>query len=424
MVKLSTIYKAIVILCASIMVGVPLLFPTEFIGVYTQRTFIFILALGFSLYVLVSKDYLLRKQIKFLNYYAILYVPIILIMSIYSSTKYSYPLDQMLKITIIPHLFIFVSYLIIFIFHSDNSVNKFLKIIAILVVTMLSIRMFSWIMYNFRGSIYFPRLLFQYEGWIRDGFQRVEAGVLYGIALVTVAVNSLRSGIKGIIYKTILVFMVLFLVLVTRVRFQSFLAVITIGMVYVFYKPKTRNGSILKILFYIIAILFLLLNSQLLGNAFDTLLYSESYSSSTGVRFEGLRHYLSIMYNQNAIFGLGFLNPGNSIVHGLMSRNQWSIYYIDDLGIFGTIIQLGVFTFITHGLLFMKAVKVTMKSLRSRKREYILYTVGLTTYMIGSNLLLNMFDDQRIFDVPFYLAIYSYLDGVLMEELSDSKDRA
>ena len=77
-------------------------------------------------------------------------------------------------------------------------------------------------MYNFRRTDLFSRLLFQYEEWIRDGFQRIESGMLYGITLVFVTVQSLNNRMKGLIYKCLLAFMILFLLVVTLCSLSDF----------------------------------------------------------------------------------------------------------------------------------------------------------------------------------------------------------
>lgn len=106
-----------------------------------------------------------------------------------------------------------------------------------------------------------------------------------------------------------------------------------------------------------------------------------------------------------------------------MARNQWSIYYLDDLGMLGTFVQIGLFTIVTHIFLFIKAVQVTIKCFKQENKDYLLYSLGLTIYLIGSCLLLNIFDKQRIFDVPVYLAIYSFLDARVSGIFSNKKHK-
>ena len=384
MVKLSSLYKAIVVIFVAFMVGVPLLFPIEIIGSSAQRIIIILVSILLCIPILSDKNTELKREFKFLNQYFFLYILVIIIMVYFSRMTYGYSWDQLF---------------------------------------MLFIRMFSWVMYNFRGQIYFSRLLFQYEEWIRDGFQRIESGMLYGITLVFVAVQSLNNRMKGLIYKCLLAFMILFLLVVTRVRFQTFISVLTVGAIYSFYKTKTKGGFLLKTLLFICLFGMLIFNSQLLEAFVDKILTSGQYGASTAVRFQGADHYLSVMAQKNAYFGLGFLLKGNYAVNTLMARNQWSIYYLDDLGMLGTFVQIGLFTIVTHIFLFIKAVQVTIKCFKQENKDYLLYSLGLTIYLIGSCLLLNIFDKQRIFDVPVYLAIYSFLDARVSGIFSNKKHK-
>lgn len=419
MVRLSSLYKAIVVIFVAFMVGVPLLFPIEIIGAFTQRIIIILVSILLCIPILLNKSTELRRELRFLNHYFFLYLLVIAIMLVFSHMTYGYSWEQLIKNVLLEYLLPIIAFPIIFIFHTDDSIQGFLSLVSKIVLFMLFIRMFSWAMYNFRGQIYFSRLLFQYEEWIRDGFQRIESGMLYGITLVFVAVQSLNNRMKGLIYKCLLAFMILFLLVVTRVRFQTFISVLTVGAIYSFYKTKTKGGFLLKTLLFICLFGMLMFNSQLLEAFVDKISTSGQYGASTVVRFQGVDHYLSIMAQKKAYFGLGFLLKGNYMVDALMARNQWSIYYLDDLGILGTFVQIGLFTIVTHIFLFIKAIQVTIKCFKQANRDYLLYSLGLTIYLVGSCLLLNIFDRQRIFDVPFYLAIYSFLDAKVSSAISN-----
>ena len=418
MVKLSSLYKIIVTIFVAFMVGMPLLVPVEIVGTQMQRVIIILISSLLCVPVLLNKNLKLKQQLRFLKQYVFLYILVLVIMLIFSRMIYGYSWEQLIKSILLEYLLPVAAFAILFIFHTDDSIERYLSLVSKFVLFMLVIRMFSWGMYNFKGQVYFPRLLFQYEEWIRDGLQRIEPGMLYGVTLVYVTVQSLNTRMKGFLYKSLLAFMILFLLFVTRVRFMTFISALTVGMVYSFYKTKTIKGYLLKVLSFIFLLSILIFNSQLLGTFVDSITTGGEYGMSTAVRFQAVEHYLFIMAQKNAYFGLGFLIKGNMTVDALMARNQWSIYYLDDLGLLGTVIQIGLFTIVTHGFLFMKAIQVTIKCFKQVNRDYLVYALGLTVYLIGSCLLLNIFDRQRIFDVPFYLAIYSFLDAKVSDASS------
>ena len=418
MLKLSSICRFLMVICASFMLGVPMLFPKEILGVYMQKGIILTLSLILIvlIFLLSGKNHELNKENKFVVLYLSLYLMAFLVVLFLSKQTLGYSWSQLVRGVLLDYLLPIAAIPIVYIFHSDGTIDKFLSLITKIVLVMLAIRFFSWFMYNWRGQVYFSRLLFQYEGWIRDGFQRIESGMLYGIALVVVTIKSLEKTTKGIWYKALLVFMVLFLVLVTRVRFQSFIALVTVFVIYCVNKSKSRHGFLIKLFTFILLFLVLVFDTSILQTLQKLISTQGTYGASTSVRFQGVDHYLSLMRDRNAYLGLGFLLQGNFTADFLMYRNQWSIYYLDDLGIVGTYVQMGLFVIITHGLLFWKAIQVSWKTLLKKESLNKLYAIGLTVYIISSCLLLNIFDRQRIFDVPFYLAIFSYLSAKLSKK--------
>lgn len=410
MIKLSTLTKSMMVLAVLFMLGFFRLFPIGIIGDYTQQLIIVAFSVFTCLRVWQTKDPFLRKEASFLNVYFICYIIFLLIIGSYSYLKYGYTVEMLIKQFYLPYLLPFSAYGLVSIFHNDRSMVPFLSLVSKIVLFMLGMRMLSWGLYNYRGTIIFPNLLFQYEGWIRDGFQRVEAGMLFGVALSYLTVQAMEKNIRAIVYKLLLVFMISFLVLVTRVRFQSILAIVTIVVPFVFSKSESRSSFIVKFIALSLGIMGFIFNYQYIGSFLSELLSKGSYAASSAVRLDGINHYFSLMLQEKAYFGLGYLNPSQPIVRVFMARNSWSIYYIDDLGMIGSLVQFGLFTIVTHLLLFIQAIKVLFKSRKVTDTSYFAFLSALTVYMIGSQVLLNMFDMQRIFDVPFYLAIFSFLD--------------
>lgn len=417
MIKLSTLHKWIISFFVLLMIGVPRLFSFEIIGNYFQLFIIVAYSIFFSILILKNKNPELHSEVKFLNQYFLFYLPIIILMTYVSSQKYGYSSDIIIKNILIHYFVPIASYGIVRIFHERNSTVPYLSLTSKFVITMLLVKLFTWGLYNFFGISIFPRLLFQYDEWFRDGFQRIEAGMLFGVVLSYVTVRSMNKNIIGLTHKFLLIFMVLFLILVTRVRFQTTLALCCIAISYIFRGAKTRNSLLMKIFLLTLSVFFIFYNYKYVELFLSLISIQGQYGASTAIRFEGINHYLSLMSQQNAYFGLGVLVRGNFIVDTIMARNQWSIYYLDDLGLLGTVIQFGLSVIVTHGFLFIKAVQVLLKSRKLVDKSYFVFLLCLTTYLIGSNFLLNMFDSQRIFDVAFYLAIYSFLDSQITQLL-------
>lgn len=411
MVKLSTLYKHAVLICSIISLGLFLLTPREYVGIYVQRMVIFILILLLSVRLLVVRDQNLYKSSKFINNYSIYFFFGIAIVAKRSIDLYGYSNLFVFKM-LLPYFFVLLAYPLIYIFVRDKEVFKFLNIILMLVIFMMMIRFTSWFLYNYSGKIVFPRLLFQYDVWIRDGFQRMETGGLFGIALILSSVQALTSRKKWLYY-SLVAFCIFFVAIVTRVRFQFMLSVFVFMVVYLSNQIFFRKSPLKKLLIYLGIFFVLLFLGQWIISFLEYTLFSNKYAASTSVRLEGINHYWKLMLNRHSILGLGFMNPSYPNVEVLMMRNPWSIYYLDDLGLLGTFFQMGIFVLITHGYLFYKAINITIRSFKNANEQDFLLLLGLTIYIIISNILLNTFDIQRLFDLPFYLAIISYYDGRL-----------
>ncbi|WP_105125467.1 hypothetical protein [Streptococcus suis] len=412
MIRLSRLSKIIVTMSALIMLGVDRLFPVEVVGTYYQRIFIIFSAIVIWFLMQRYSTLSLKEETRFLNRYFLLYIFVIAIATTMSVFKYGYSLEIVAKNILSLYSLPLIAYTIVLIFHDDQSPVPFLSLLSKIVLIMLAIRMFSWGMFNFRGITFFPRLLLQYEGWIRDGFQRVEAGMLIGVVLSYLTVQSLQKNTRGLLSKIAVAFIILFLLVVTRARFQTMLALVSVFFTYYFNQVQTRKGHVLKIALICLVGITLLLNYQMIESLFSIISTNGQYGGSTLVRFTGVEHFLTLMKQQSAYFGLGFLIKGGaSVVDAMLLQNQWRSYYLDDFGMFGTIFQLGLFVLVTHVILFIKAIQLLLKCRNLEDRSYFNFLLCLTIYLIGSNIILNMFDSQRIFDVPFYLAIYSFLDS-------------
>lgn len=410
--KLSTLNNIIISFFVLIMIGALRLFP-DILGDYNQLFLIDLYAIMISIIIFFLGNFSLKNEIKFLNRYFFFYIIFILVMGGYSFFKYQYSLESFVKNFYLYYLVPFCAYGIVFIFHHNRSIVPFLSLVSKFVLVMLALRMLSWALYNYQGIIIFPRILFQYEEWVRNGLQRIETGMLFGIALSYIAVQAINNTWEGAINKILLVFMVLFLLYVTQVRFQTTLAIITILIPFIFYKAKNKNVFFIKLALLGIAGVFFVFNTQYVERFLMLISTQGQYGESSAVRYAGINHYFSMILENNAYWGLGILIPSEPIVGAMMARTKESIYYLDDLGMLGSVIQFGFFAIVTHLLLFVKSIQVLLKSRKVDDQKYFLFLLTLTFYMVVSQLLLNMFDRQRIFEVPFYLAIYSYLDAKL-----------
>lgn len=416
-IKVSTIFEWTIILCCILMLGYTLLPEKDYIGYYAARIIVAMLSI-LSAVVTVAitpRNSASRRIIQFLDRYIVPYSFFISIVFLYSLIAYQYDIGDLIKI-VLPYSFVYLAYPIAYVFYQQNSMSKLMMKVSFLVIGILVLKMISWYFYNYQGIVIFERLLFEYDKWFRNGLQRVNAGYLVGIVAVFLFVRG-NSGDKRVYYFGIVAYIIFFLMYVSAYRFQVIVTCFTCAVVYYFYQGKN-----LKIFFRRVLLFFLLI-ALFISEPVQDLIASFAVSQSgigysTLVRVMNIQHYCELMVDRVAIFGLGFIAKDNSASFALMSYNGGEIFWLEDVGILGGFFRFGLFSLFLYGYPFWQA-SALCKALRKKNRlDLRPIAFGITAYMIISCFALNMFDGQRAFDVPFYMAILAYLKYSVYEHTS------
>lgn len=413
-IKVSQIIELIIELSCILMFGFLLIPQNDIIGYNTSRILVGVWSIISTLLVikLTYKDKQFRKINCILNRYFIPYTLIIFLMAIYSYYTYRFALWDLLLI-FIPYLYAYLAYAIAYVFYKQKSMEKMMDKISILVVIILVFKAYAWYQYNFKGEIVFERLLFEYDDWFRNGMQRVNAGYLVGIASVFLLCKQTK-GISWIVYRLAVGFIVLFLMYVTAFRYQLIVTLFTCFVVYYFYKGGQKKQLIKRMA--LIGVVVYFLTSEQVQNLISSFAISGSdIGYSTLVRLMNVEHYGKLMWNKFAIFGIGFISKASPTALSLMSYGNGKIFWLEDIGILGGFFRFGVMAVFIYGYLFKHAISDCLKLLKCNTQiRTIMF--GITAYMITSCVMLNIFDGQRAFDVPFYIAIIAYVEGVFLNK--------
>lgn len=415
MIRFSKINRILILLCSAIALGVLLLTPMEILGRYTQPLFMMAVIVLLCIVIVFSpRHWLLRPEYRPAIGYMIPYLLSVAVCAVNSWQRYGYSASDLVK-TVVPYTYILLAIPLITAFIHDGNCFDLLKRISFIEFGMLTVRFISWFLFNFAGIDLFHRLLFQYQEWLRDGYQRMEAGVLYGVALVIFMICAFK-GEKRWRYFVIVGAMFLYLPIVTKVRFQTAVAAGTIFVVFYFIEPVFKKKKAIKnwsiIVFGAIVACILGLPQKVIG----LVSVSGQYGEQTLVRLNGIRHYFTMLIQGRAWCGLGFLLEHYDHVRTLMLRDEWSIYFIDDIGICGTITQFGVLTLFLYGTLLFLAFRTCIRCYRKKNYTYFPLLIGLTAYLTVSCVFLSVFDVQRAYDLPFYVAVFSYVNAHLSDE--------
>lgn len=128
---------------------------------------------------------------------------------------------------------------------------------------------------------------------------------------------------------------------------------------------------------------------------------------STEARLLTIEHYWSLIKEKGAILGVGFLSAYTDKAFSILRKSDTDRFWLEDLGILGGIFTFGILSLLLYGKLFFDSIKRTFVSHRIRKIDDRddRFKKCVAVYMMLSCILLNIFDAQRIWSMPFYLSV-------------------
>lgn len=403
-IKISLLFKVIIYIVTLYILGFDKIIALPG-NSFAYDILIAMLGIILALYVIEKScsNQNLRTQCESLSNYLKIYLIIILIAMTCSMIAYRYSLTQLLIITR-KYFYVFYAYPIMYIFSIDEDIFKFTNRIYWISLLLLVIKASVWYLYNFKGITVFYDLLFQYsEDWTRNGFMRMDAGALFGITLCLTLYYCLAK--KQLFYWIILVFLYLYLIFITQFRFQIIVSVIL--TVYCYYRAtdSRKKKTVRLMIISLVIIMFILLGG--LDYVLNLFSVSGAQGSSTEARLLTIDHYWNFMKKKNAIWGVGFLSTYTSEAFDILRKSDTDRFWLEDLGILGGFFTFGVMSLLLYGELFYNSIKKVVFSRNNRIINYELdvFAKCIVVYMMLSCVLLNIFDAQRIWGVPFYLSI-------------------
>lgn len=353
-VKINTIIKVIISLYIAYFLGYLKLLPIRLTGTNAISFYFVIIAILMSAMLNNKK---IKCEVSLAKSYIGVASAIVLITAIRTSLLYGYSISEFF-VCLTPYFYIFLAFPIIRIFCYDGSYIKYLKTVSGLFLFLLFIKLIVWFLYNYRGIQLFPNLLFQFDIWSRNGLQRLNAGYLIGIVLVFCVIEGFVLR-KNRFYQAMTVFILLFLMIVTRFRFQIAISIATIVIMAFFRGRKISTKIFVRLLIFIGIALFL--SSDFFTGLITASSEGGSLWNSTSARLITIEHYRNLQTQGNTWLGLGLLVGENNTANGMMS-DTLNTYYLEDLGIIGGIFRFGIFSIALYGYLFFLAIKTCIKA--------------------------------------------------------------
>lgn len=381
------------------------LLPSLSVGQFFVKT---IIGLAGLLFLLLKNGVRRSPYMSFAKKYLLLYGLALIVGVTITWMNYRYTLSD-LVLAVYPYTYAFLAFPIIYCFIKDNGYERYTSQLIDIAVVLLLIKTVVWFLYNYLGIELFPRLLFEFSAWTRSGMQRMFSGFLVGIILSFSFTHGFYFE-KRMKYKFMFAFIAFFLIFETQYRYQIASAGISVLFMY-FYGSKSSQQKMNKF-FLLVPILLIVYSCGAFDKLIESFAVTGSYGNSTSARLLALNSFWNQMTNRKAFLGLGLLVDSNFLAESIL-KYEYGVYYLEDLGIVGGFFRFGILSILQYGFLFVGAVKVCIKTLKNHNRRNSIFIIGVTSYMIISCLALNIFDGQRAFDVPVYIALISYINGII-----------
>lgn len=415
-IKITSCIKAFIYLGCFLMLRYLFVFSYEVIRESDNaQNLIAIIVGAIALFLTVYYNRTQWPSRKLCKNYFIGYSICIMLVETYSIIKYGYTLKTV-TLSLMPFLFMVYLFPVIAVFCRDNGVEPLLSKITDLELFILIIKFVAWISFNFWKINFLNNFVYEFgEHWTRNGIYRLEAGQLFGIAFVYSAYNFLR-GKKRIKYFIYILFEGFFIIVIEQSRYRVIVLAVTLALM-CFFAYQGNKKILVRSLLIVFAV------ALIISGVISELMYGfgefGKYANSFLLRQEGIFHYLRLMKRQNTFFGgLGLLDRSNLNAYLMMQRTSfgyYKIYYLDDVGIFGAIVRFGYLAIVIYLWPLVLQLKTFVRALHIKKQEYILLLSGMGTYLWVYGIVSNCFDIQRAFAMPFYLAIFSYINGEIIQ---------
>lgn len=289
----------------------------------------------------------------------------------------------------------------------DNQKKRenIFKFIIVLTVSTLLMKSFSWYMVNVRQSIVFENFLTEFgTEWIRKGLYRYNSTPFGSMTFLLISYKLITEKKGRILSLILLTFIIWYDVKVYQSRAESVICILGFSSIYLLYRRKDMDRSLVKYVSVIICIASVLL-SGVLRDFLQTFNIGTSLGGTTRLRLEAIRYYYPY-FKRNMLMGIGFLD--NSMDSTLkILRGTSGNRYLDDLGVLGYIFQFGLFGVAIVTIIIWRMLKIFHQIQENKARSLL---GGLLALFILMSVMSSCpFDSQRMIVVPFFLVIFEWV---------------
>lgn len=417
-VKFSSVYKFIILFIVLVEYDY---FKLIGLGEITRDSFVFLLMIMVGLICALSRHNKTNTKKYYRNAQIIVLVFSVctIAVSMYTVAIYNSNIVDTLSVSI-RWLIVFFIYPLLLAFEKEKKHELFLfNSIIVLGTVMYFFKTVIWYLYNFRGIVISPQIVYEYgEEWMRNNLFRIDDSSLMYLFLFSCIFQYRRTAKKK--YIGIILIQILYSVFVTAAR-SSTVSILFLLIIYYLISGKNTFTKLKKYLIVGVGTV-IIVGTTLFQNFIDSFRLSGSSSSLSSVtRLKGLSYYVNTLVNMGNplkyIFGIGALSTNIPSEKAIL-RGPLGVYFIEDLGIVGFILQ---YCFVAVVLIttILIIYKQSIRSSRSSKIQ-INHNLEISVLMfcifVPSIFAQCVFDKSRIVSLPFMLALILYF--------SDKEDKA
>lgn len=358
-----------------------------------------ILSFGLICIVFMKNIKLSNSYKTFVRHYLLYVLVVQIIICIYSMITYDETAKDMLMCAG-NYILLWLFYVIVIIFENDGFDFLLNRICNFQFINVIIILVHS-IIYNYTGISVFAIE----PGLFNYGRLRVGLGALSGLFFCYMFYKFLIGDHK----KSAFIYVVIGLIAAfysETSRASEFAIVCSLIIMWLANKDYSAK-KIIKYEALLIGIMICfnmgVFNSLL--NNFSTDININEKAGSTLARYQEIE-YFSTFTKKNPLIGMGWVRPYTPRLEAIWSGPRGSAYF-DDLGFLGQYYRLGILGAMIYVLLIIRMIYIILNISKENKKRVLL--IGILSYVIFTMLTLNCFDGQRIFAVPFYIAIFEYI---------------
>lgn len=267
---------------------------------------------------------------------------------------------------------------------------------------------------KFTGVLILKNIALEYaaDNWYRNGWLRIIPPA-FGMIVIPIGMyfyyNS-KNRMEKIRYTVVIAFSLLYSAIISGARSITLYQVIIIVFI-ILFKRKTAKRQ-LKIFLIISVMAVVLINSNFGENFLDSFLSTGEYAGSTTGRLEALPFYFS-EWMKHPITGTGFLHYEQRMYTGKVG---WTVATLGDLGVFFTIVQVGIGGMIFYIALFARGIRNGNRArILSPDKNLDILAWGIVVAVLLTGINIDLFYGIYAFSAPFCMAIIEYVRAISNE---------